>query len=111
VLAGYFNVPDLQVGSGYVMPSIAAVVLGGTLFSGGRGHMVGSMIAAVLLSQLNQFVLSIGAPSAMQFIVQGAVIAVAAVFQTSKGQGLVRAIWRRLPPVSSSPAETKAVST
>ena len=106
VLAGYVDVPNLKVGDSYVMASIAAVVLGGTALSGGRGRMVGTLFAAVLLSQLNQFVLSIGAPSAMQFIVQGAVIAVAAVFQTSRGRALVRAARRRLVPT-----ETKAVST
>jgi ribose transport system permease protein len=106
VLAGYVNVPNLQVGDGYVMPSIAAVVLGGTLLSGGRGRMVGTLIAAVLLSQLNQFVLSVGAPSAMQLIVQGAVIAVAAVFQTTRGRAIAKAAWRRLVPTQ----EAKAVS-
>jgi ribose transport system permease protein len=105
VLAGYVNVPNLQVGDSYVMPSIAAVVLGGTLLSGGRGRMVGTLIAAVLLSQLNQFVLSVGAPSAMQLIVQGAVIAVAAVFQTTRGRAIANAVRRRLIPT-----QAKAVS-
>lgn len=105
VLAGYVNVPNLQVGDGYVMPSIAAVVLGGTLLSGGRGRMVGTLVAAVLLSQLNQFVLSVGAPSAMQLIVQGAVIAVAAVFQSTRGRALAGAVRRRL-----TPTQAKAVS-
>lgn len=98
LLAGYLNVPDLQIGDSYVMPSIAAVVLGGTLFSGGRGHLVGTMIAAVMLSQLNQFVLSVGAPSSVQYIVQGAVIAVAAAFQTKRGLAIARAVRRRLTP-------------
>lgn len=98
LLAGYLDVPDLQVGQSYVMPSIAAVVLGGTLFSGGRGRLVGTMIAAVLLSQLNQFVLSVGAPSAVQYIVQGAVIAVAAAVQTRRGLALAHAARRRLLP-------------
>lgn len=105
LLAGYVDVPNLQVGDSYVMSSIAAAVLGGTLLSGGRGRMVGTLIAAVLLSQLNQFVLSIGAPSAVQYIVQGAVIAVAAVFQTSRGRALAQALRRRLIPTT-----TKAVS-
>lgn len=98
LLAGYLNVPDLQVGQSYVMPSIAAVVLGGTLFSGGRGRLVGTLIAAVLLSQLNQFVLSVGAPSAVQYIVQGAVIAVAAAVQTRRGLLIAQAARRRLIP-------------
>lgn len=76
--AGFVNVPDLSVGASYVMPSIAAVVLGGTSFAGGRGRMIGTMVAALLLTQLNHFVLSIGASTAVQLIVQAAVIAVAA---------------------------------
>lgn len=97
MIAGFANVPDLNVGTSYLMPSIAAVVLGGTSFAGGRGHLFGTLIAALLLSQLNQFVLSIGAPTAMQFIVQGAVIAVAAGLQSSRGgRRVVRRIRMRL---------------
>lgn len=93
LIAGFANVPDLSIGSSYVMPSIAAVVLGGTSFAGGRGHLIGTMVAALLLSQLNQFVLSIGAPTAAQDIVQAAVIAVAAALQSSRGAAAVR--WAR----------------
>jgi len=95
LIAGFANVPDLSVGASYVMPSIAAVVLGGTSFAGGRGHLIGTMVAALLLSQLNQFVLSVGAPTAVQYIVQAAVIAIAAGLQSSKGWAIARRLRAR----------------
>lgn len=106
LIAGFANVPDLSVGTSYVMPSIAAVVLGGTSFAGGRGHLIGTMIAALLLSQLDQFVLSIGAPTAAQYIVQGVVIAVAAALQSSRGA--VAARWFRRTLFGRSPATSTA---
>jgi len=107
LIAGFVNVPDLSVGANYVMPSIAAVVLGGTSFAGGRGRLIGTMIAALLLSQLNQFVLSIGAPTSVQLIVQGVVIAIAAAAQAP----LVANLMRRLRPSARVRAEPAVEQT
>lgn len=101
--AGFVNVPDLSVGSSYVMPSIAAVVLGGTSFSGGKGRMIGTMVAALLLTQLNHFVLSIGASTAVQLVVQAAVIAIAAAQAP-----LAAAIGRRVSSRRRSAADAAA---
>lgn len=90
ILAGYLGTPNLHIGDEYTLPAIAAVVVGGTLFSGGKGRMVGTAIAALFLSQLNQFVVSIGLPTSTQFIVQGLVIAAAAVVQSDSRRFLVR---------------------
>src|SRR5699024_5084776 len=81
VLAGYVQTPGVKVGDDYLLPSIAAVVVGGTSLGGGRGRMIGSAIGAVLLSQLTQLVLSLGPPPSTQMVVQAAVIAFAAGIQ------------------------------
>lgn len=108
LIAGFVNAPGLAVGQGYVMPSIAAVVLGGTLFSGGKGHMIGTMIAALMLAQLNQFVLSIGAPTAVQFVVQAGVIAVAAAFQTLRGSAFAQRVQRFFARATGRPDSEEA---
>nr|WP_255182989.1 ABC transporter permease [Rhodococcus sp. 15-649-1-2] len=77
LLAGYVSTPNTNAGNNYLLPAIAAVVVGGTALTGGRGNIVGTAIGALFLSQLTQLVLSMGAPSATQFLVQAAVIALA----------------------------------
>jgi ribose transport system permease protein len=81
VLAGYVSAPNTNAGNSYLLPAIAAVVVGGTALTGGRGSVIGSAVGALFLSQLTQLVLSLGAPSSTQLIVQAAVIAVAVTLQ------------------------------
>ncbi len=89
VLAGYVQSPGVKVGDDYMMSSIAAVVVGGTSLGGGRGRLIGSAVGALLLGQLTQLVLSLGAPTSTQMIVQAAVIAVAAAIQPESRRTVV----------------------
>lgn len=41
VLAGYLSTPNISMGESYLLPSVAAVVVGGTALTGGRGNIVG----------------------------------------------------------------------
>lgn len=81
VLAGYVSTPNTNAGNPYLLPAIAAVVVGGTALVGGKGTIVGTALGALFLSQLTQLVFSLGAPSSTQFIVQAIVIAVAVAAQ------------------------------
>ena len=83
LLAGYVSTPNIGSGDQYLLPAIAAVVVGGTAFTGGRGNIVGTAVAALFLSQLTQLVLSLGAPTATQLVIQAVVIAVAAAAQAA----------------------------
>jgi ribose transport system permease protein len=94
VLAGYVSTPNTNAGNPYLLPAIAAVVVGGTAFTGGKGSVVGSAIGALFLSQLGQLVLSLGAPSSTQLIIQAAVIAIAV---TAQGLDL-SAVTKQLAP-------------
>ena len=58
--AGIVNQPTAHEGDNYLLPSVAAVVLGGTSLLGGRGNLVATAVAALFLSQLDQFVLALG---------------------------------------------------
>ena len=58
------------------MPSIAAVVLGGTSLFGGAGNLAASVIAALFLTQLQQLVLTTGSSVGVQFLFQGGAIIV-----------------------------------
>jgi ribose transport system permease protein len=75
-LAGIMSLPSAFQGDSYLMPSIAAVVLGGTSLFGGAGNLAATAIAALFLTQLQQLVLTTGASVGMQFLFQGAAIVV-----------------------------------
>jgi ribose transport system permease protein len=76
LLAGYLGVPSLLVGKSYLLPTVAAVVLGGTSLLGGSGSVVATAVGAVFLVQLEQETLGMGAPVSVQNIVEAAIIAI-----------------------------------
>jgi ribose transport system permease protein len=76
LLAGFIGNASQNAGNDYLMPAIAAVVVGGTPFTGGRGSVIASAVAALFMAQLGQMVLALGAGSAVQLLVQaGAILA------------------------------------
>ena len=76
LLAAFLQTPGVFVGETYLLPSVAAVVLGGTALTGGAGSVIASAVAALFLTQLGQLVLSIGAPTSIQLLIQSATIAI-----------------------------------
>src|ERR1019366_5705601 len=74
----------------YLLPSIAAIVVGGTALTGGKGCIVATALGALFLSQLNAVVSGTGAPTWIQDVVQGAVILFALTLR-----GLITYIQRR----------------
>jgi len=76
ILASFLKTPGVFVGETYLLPSVAAVVLGGTALTGGAGSVIASAVAALFLTQLGQLVLSIGAPTSIQLLIQSATIAI-----------------------------------
>jgi ribose transport system permease protein len=75
LLAGFLGTPGLDAGQDYLLPTIAAVVLGGTSLAGGAGSVVATAVGAVFLTQLEQVVLGMGAPASVQLLIQGSIIA------------------------------------
>lgn len=58
LLAGYASKAAQSMGDAYLLPAIAAVVLGGTSILGGRGNYIGT-VAGVILITLLQSILSV----------------------------------------------------
>lgn len=77
LLAGVIGSASHLAGPDYLLPGIAAVVVGGTAFTGGRGSIVASAVAALFMVQLSQLVLAMGAGTAGQLLVQALAIVVA----------------------------------
>jgi ribose transport system permease protein len=76
LLAGVVSDPSAFQGDAYLLPSVAAVVLGGTSLLGGRGSVAASAVAAVFLTQLDQLLLTSGASAAVQNLVQAGALAI-----------------------------------
>lgn len=90
LLAGLLRAPTLSAGDDYLLPSIAAVVLGGTALTGGRGSIVGTALGALFLAQLSQLVQTFTTATAVQNIVQALIIGVGIVAQLQLGGSSAR---------------------
>lgn len=63
-----------NAGDPYLLLSFAAIALGGTSFAGGRGGMIGTVLAAITLELLQKVLFSVGVSSFYTGIFQGAVM-------------------------------------
>jgi ribose transport system permease protein len=95
--AGIVNQPTAYEGNNYLLPTVAAVVLGGTSLLGGRGNLVATAVAALFLSQLDQFVLALGVSYATRTLVQAGALAVGVALYSVNWTGLARRLTGRRP--------------
>jgi ribose transport system ATP-binding protein len=79
MLMGQIGVGDPSQGVGYTLSSITAVVLGGTSLLGGRGTFIGTLLGALLITQLLNATTFLGLSTLWQYVFQGLLILVAAV--------------------------------
>ena len=68
-----------NAGSGYEMDAIAAVIVGGTSMSGGRGSIIGTVLGVLIIAVMNNLLNLLGVPPFLReafkgFIVIGAVL-------------------------------------
>ena len=89
MLMTQIGVGDPRQGINYTLSSITAVVLGGTSLKGGRGTFIGTVLGAVLLTEVLNAVTFLGLTQMYQYIFQGALIVVAAlVYSTVRRQAV-----------------------
>jgi ribose transport system permease protein len=74
MLAGYATKAYQGMGDAYLLPSIAAVVIGGTHILGGRGRYLGTLVGVVLIVLLNSVLSIMQMEEAGRQIIYGAVI-------------------------------------
>ncbi|OHZ00427.1 ABC transporter permease [Salinicola sp. MIT1003] len=77
ILAGNLASADPNLGMGYELDVIAAVILGGTALSGGRGTIAGVFIGAMLMALLNNAFVLLGISAYWQVVTKGLVIILA----------------------------------
>lgn len=74
LLAGYSTKAYQAMGDPYLLPAIAAVVLGGTNILGGRGNYLGTVAGVVLITLLQSILSVMQMPEAGRQVIYGAVI-------------------------------------
>ena len=76
-LVGRFGVGNVYTGQNYTLASITPVVVGGTMLTGGRGGVIGTLFGVYLISLLNNLLNFMDISSHYQLIVQGLIIILA----------------------------------
>ena len=82
VIAARLNSAQPQLGAGYELQAIAAVIIGGTSLLGGRGSILGTLIGALIMSVLINGLRIMSIQTEWQNVVVGAVILVAVFTDT-----------------------------
>jgi len=75
--AGRLNGARYTLGETDLLTVIAAVVIGGTAFSGGKGSIFGSIVGSIVMGMLNNGLLLMGLSVSEQMIARGIIIVIA----------------------------------
>ncbi|MFP3186482.1 MAG: ABC transporter permease [Paraburkholderia sp.] len=86
LLVGSVSVGNTNIGQDLVLNSLAAVILGGVSFGSGKGRMLGPAVGAFMLTYLFSLLIGFGLGAAGQAMVQGAIIALAALVFTFRNR-------------------------
>lgn len=77
VMSGSFS-----FGQGWEMTVISSVIIGGASLSGGKGKITGTLLGLVFLGVIQNAMTLIGVDNYIQYIVEGALVLVAVLFNT-----------------------------
>ena len=75
-----------NAGTGYELDSIAAVVIGGTSLSGGRGSVLGTVLGAIIIGVLNNGLVLLNVSPFWQQVVKGFVILIAVIIDKANSK-------------------------
>ena len=74
------------------LDAILAVTLGGTLLTGGRFSLAGSVLGALIIQTLTSTIYSIGVPPEVNMVVKAAVVFAVMLLQSPEFRSTVRRI-------------------
>lgn len=80
------SVTAATAGMSYELDAIAAAIIGGTSFSGGRGRIVGTFFGALSLQMIESLLVAARIPPFLTGLVKGSIILIAVLLQSKKSQ-------------------------
>ena len=87
LISGITNTASVSLADSYVLPSVAAAVIGGTSIFGGRGGYGGTIVGALILTVLTALLTVLGLTEPVRQILFGAlIVAVAAAYTRITGE-------------------------
>lgn len=105
LLAGVVTTPSAFQGNSYLLPSVAAVVLGGTALLGGVGSVIATAIAALFLTQLDQLILTTGSSGAVTYLVQAGALAAGILIYSVRWERTKELVRRAVRPGRNTGAD------
>jgi len=78
------SVQASNAGLSYELDAIAAAIIGGTSFSGGRGRVLGTLFGALSLQMIENLLVAARIPPFLTGLVKGTIILVAVLLQSKK---------------------------
>jgi ribose/xylose/arabinose/galactoside ABC-type transport system permease subunit len=111
-IAGFYSAAQVQIGSpivgDYALTSIAAAVLEGASLAGGRGSFVGTLLAALFLSEINNVLPLFDQPTEYAQMTIGALILLALVlYQAPELIARFRSGWRGVGRLRTTEGEAE----
>ena len=74
LVLGFTGNVFLNLGDRYLFPSIAAVVVGGTVMAGGQGSYWGTMAGALVLTLITSLLTTLQLPEAFRLMILGLIL-------------------------------------
>ena len=90
ILTSRMGSAQVTAGSSYPLGSIAAVVLGGTILTGGKGKLSGTIVGVLIIGILTNGLIMLGMSSAYRDITTGVVLLLAVLFQNLRYGGRLK---------------------
>jgi ribose/xylose/arabinose/galactoside ABC-type transport system permease subunit len=75
LFTAYIGAPSLGIGNQFLLTSVAAVVVGGTVLTGGVGSVIATIGGTIFITELNSFTNVIRITTGTQMVLQGTIIA------------------------------------
>jgi len=90
VLSSLMNAGQPTAGRGFELTVIAAVILGGTSLTGGRGSLIGTLLGVLVLKVIDNGIIILGWNQDLQMVVPGIVIVLATYLDLVRSKRNVR---------------------
>jgi ribose transport system permease protein len=83
-LVGYSGTTSLNMAQSYTLLSLAAVTIGGTSLSGGRGSYVNGALGSIVLVELNSILQALNMDQSLRLVIQGTLLLTILVFNVKE---------------------------